>query len=257
MLLHLLSDLHLEFGPMPKDYAAPRGTDVVILAGDIGSGIQGIKWAIETFDVPVIYVAGNHEFYGDNRYFVKGYCKMREAAEDTDVIVLQNEMAVIAGVRFIGTTLWTDMNLYGNQPLMMVQAQGMMRDYDLIMRNPPANMNWSNKPLLPIHVVREYEIAMEFLTDALNQKHDGPTVVMTHHAPSEQSCIPEFNHDTANPLYASNLERFVEAMEPELWVHGHIHQSKDYMIGNTRIAVNPRGYYDETTNVNFNLLLEV
>lgn len=259
MKIHLLSDLHLEWGPMDSTYIPPKDADVIVLAGDIGSGTSGVKWAVNTFNKPVIYCAGNHEFYGPNRYFSKTFRKMKEVADGTDVVVLQNEMAVIDGVRFIGTTLWTDMNLWGNKPLMMVQAQGMMNDFKLIMCNPPEHMNWSNKPLLPIHVVREHEIAMSFLTDALNQKHDGPTVVVTHHAPSEQSCMPEFAGNPANPLYASKLEGFIEEMSPELWVHGHIHQSKDYMIDKTRIAVNSRGYYGDALNVNFDptLLLEV
>lgn len=260
MKLHLMSDLHLEFGPMPEDYVAPADADVILLPGDIGTGVQGVRWAAETFRlVPVIYVVGNHEFYGDGRYFSKHYRKMKEAAEGTSVHVLQNESVVIDGVRFVGTTLWTDMNLWGNAPLMEIQAQGKMNDYKRIMRNPPESMNWSNLPLLPYHTIYEHKVALEFLMDELAKDHNGPTVVLTHHAPSEESCNPEFEHDPSNPFYATNLERFVEQCGADLWVHGHIHQSKDYMIGETRVAVNPRGYADEAINVNFDpkLILEV
>jgi len=261
MKIHTISDLHFEFDPkMMKGYTPPVDADVVVLAGDIAPGVSGVKWAANTFQpTPTIYVGGNHEFYGANRYLSKGYRKLREAAEGTNVIVLQNDTVVIDGIRFIGTTLWTDMALYGNQPLMMIQAQGMMNDYRHIMSEPPRGMNWSNRPLMPVETVREHELAMEFLTDELNQEYDGPTVVVTHHAPSEQSCLPEFAGNPANPLYASNLDRFVEAMNPALWIHGHTHQSKDYMIGETRIVANPRGYYGDVVNVNFDpaLILEV
>lgn len=255
-----MSDLHFEFGPMDPSYKPPADAEVILLPGDIGTGIQGVKWAAETFRlVPTIYIAGNHEFYGDGRYLSKSYRKMKEAAEGTSVIILQNETVVIDSVRFIGTTLWTDMDLWGNAPLMMIQAQSEMNDYMCIMSEPPKGMKWSNKKLLPIHTVREHEIALAFLMDELAKDHNGPTVVLTHHAPSEESCMPEFAHDPFNPCYASNLDRFVEAMSPALWVHGHIHQSKDYMIGETRVAVNPRGYYSEALNVNFDpdLILEV
>jgi len=258
MKLYMISDLHLEFGPMPSNYKPPADADVVLLPGDIGVGLQGVRWAAETFDVPVIYVGGNHEFYGDGRYFSKHYRKMKEAAHGTNVTVLQNESVVIEGTRFIGTTLWTDMNLFGNVPLMEMQAFK-MNDYRCIMREPPTTMNWSNKPLLPMHTIHEHQIAMAFLMDELALDHDGPTVVLTHHAPSEESSKPEFEHDSSNPFYASNLERFVEQCGAALWVHGHIHQSKDYMIGETRVATNPRGYIGQELNVNFdpNLILEI
>lgn len=261
MKIHLLSDLHFEFDPkMMEGYTPPADANVVILAGDIAPGVSGVKWAADTFRLtPTLYLAGNHEFYGGGRYFSKGYRKLRKAAEGTNVIFLQNDTVVIDGVRFMGTTLWSDMALYGNQPLMMIQAQGMMNDFNRIMSEPPQGMNWSNKPLMPIEVVHEFQIAMEFLTNELNKEHDGPTVVVTHHAPSEQSCIPEFAGDPANPLYASNLERFIDVMKPVLWVHGHTHTSSDYMIGETRIVVNPRGYHGDSVNVNFDpsLILEV
>ena len=64
MKIHYLSDLHLEFGKMPKNYRVPAGTDVVVLAGDIGVGLAGLHWALLAFDCPVVYVAGNHEHYG-------------------------------------------------------------------------------------------------------------------------------------------------------------------------------------------------
>lgn len=260
MKLHLISDVHLEFGSMPDDYVAPKGTDVVLLPGDIGTGIQGIKWAAEIFRlIPTIYVAGNHEFYGDGRYFSKGYRKMKEAAEGTSVHVLQNESVIIDGVRFVGTTLWTDMALYGDPYLAALRAVIDMNDYKLIMSEPPEGMNWSNRPLKPVETIQQHRMAMDFLMVELNTKHDGPTVVLTHHSPSEQSCLPEFRGYQVNELYASKLDAFVEMVDVDLWVHGHIHQSKDYMIDGTRIAVNPRGYVGNTLNPNFDpkLLLEV
>lgn len=261
MKIHLLSDLHFEFdSQMMPDYKVPADAEVVILAGDISPGAKGLKWAVNTFNIPTLYIAGNHEFYQGGRYLSRVYGKLREAADGTNVIVLQNDTVVIDGVRFLGTTLWTDMNLHGNQPLMEIQAATMMNDYRLIMAEPPAHMNWSNKPLLPIHTIRENKIAMEFLTDELNKEHNGPTVVITHHTPSERSCWPEFKGDPSNPLYANGLDRFIAIMDPALWVHGHTHTSSDYIVGETRVVANPRGYHSmNAVNVNFDpaLILEV
>ena len=265
MKLALLSDLHLEFGPMSDGYEVPADADVILLAGDIGTGIQGVRWATHTFaPKPVVYVAGNHEFYKSGWYFSKGYRKMKEAAAGTSVHVLQNEAVVIDGVRFVGTTLWTDMKLYGDPYLAAIRAipdnsGNGMNDYKFIQSEPPSSMDWSNRPLKPIETIRAHATAMDFLMDELYKEHDGPTVVVTHHAPSEQSCLPEFAGCQANEFYASNLDRFADMCEAVLWVHGHIHQSKDYMLGETRVAVNPRGYVGDTLNPNFDpkLILEV
>jgi len=260
MKLHLLSDLHLEFGTMDTDYNPPADADVILLPGDIGVGLGGIRWAKETFRlIPTIYVPGNHEYYGGKRFFSKLHRKMAEATEGTNVHVLQNESIVIDGTRFIGTTLWTDMNLNGNRPLMEIEAVTKMNDYKFIKRDPPEGQNWSNKNLLPIHTIGAHEIALEYLMDELAKDHDGPTVVLTHHSPSELSCIPEYIRNPLNTFYASKLDAFVEQCGAALWVHGHVHQSKDYMIGETRVATNPRGYVGEELNPNFdpNLILEI
>lgn len=258
MKIHLVSDIHLEFCPGGKlSYEAPEGTDVVIVAGDTNPGVKGLMWAAETFGsangMPVIYLAGNHEFYGGRR-FNKHYAKMREKATDLRILFLQNDTVVIDGVRFLGTTLWTNFKLNGDQPLAMLKAAKAMNDYIYIRQGTSKEAK-----LTPQTVLGEHELAMEFLTKELSEEHDGTTVVVTHHAPSEESCYPEFARDASNVYYASSLENFVLEHSPELWVHGHIHQSKDYMIGDTRVAANPRGYDDGFVNANFdpNLLLEV
>lgn len=254
MKIHLLNDLHLEFsGGKFAGYVPPADADVVVLAGDIHPGVLGLMWAAETFDVPVICLAGNHEFYGKRRLF-KHYDKMHKKAAELGIHFLQNESIVIDGVRFLVATLWTDFNLIGNQPLAMVMAQTTMNDYKLILQN-----DRNSAKLLPATVLHEHNVSMEFLTEELNKDFDGPTVVATHHAPSEQSCLPDFRGDPNNFCYASNLERFVDTFDIALWVHGHVHGSVDYMIGDTRVACNPRGYVGHAENVNFdpNLLLEV
>jgi len=107
MKLHILSDLHTEF----TDFSAPdTGADVVILAGDIGVGLAGIEWAARRFpQVPVIYVPGNHEFYGHDI----GLTEQLKAAVPVDIHVLNNDTLELEGIRFLGCTLWTDFNLHG------------------------------------------------------------------------------------------------------------------------------------------------
>ncbi len=245
----LLSDIHLEFSGGKFDHTPPD-CDVVILAGDTAPGVAGLVWAAETFgDTPVISIAGNHEMYHQNRQMPRFYDKLHKKAKELGINFLQNETIVIGGVRFVCCTLWTDFSLVGNQPLAMLHAEGEMNDYQLIKQIGGGNLRAAT-------VLAEHEKSMEFLTEALATKFDGPTVVVTHHAPSEMSVGPHFKGRRENAFYASNLHRFIEVMDPTIWAHGHMHSSSDYMIFDTRIITNPRGYvgrpgYNDDFDPNF------
>src|SRR5687768_7021553 len=110
MRISVLSDLHLEFAPYAP---ASVRADVIVLAGDIHVGVKGIQWAQSAFgDTPVIYVAGNHEYYRQS--YPDHLKKMREAAEGTNVRFLENASTEIEGIVFLGCTLWTDFKLFGD-----------------------------------------------------------------------------------------------------------------------------------------------
>lgn len=107
MKIHLLSDIHLESGP----YELPAGLDcdVIVAAGDIGVGLQGLEW-LKTLGKPVVYVAGNHEYWSKRENPVDMFDlqdQLRAAAAGSNVHYLENDAVVIDGVRFIGATLWT------------------------------------------------------------------------------------------------------------------------------------------------------
>jgi predicted phosphohydrolase len=107
MKLQILSDLHTEFA----EFSPPEtGADVVILAGDIGVGLGGIEWAASQFpNQPVIYVPGNHEYYGHDITLIDELVKQ----SPENIHVLNNDAMVLNGVRFLGSTLWTDFRLDG------------------------------------------------------------------------------------------------------------------------------------------------
>ncbi len=248
-LIHALSDLHCEFG---KFKHSPPECDVVILSGDTHPGVAGIMWAQDTFpDHPVIYIPGNHEWYG-KRVFLRHIEKMREKAKGSNVHFLYNDTVEIDGVRFLGTTLWTDFNLYGNAPMHTVMAQMQMNDFKQILRRIGTPFTASDSAL-------EHEVAKQFLSEEFAKPFDGKTVVVGHHAPSELSVGENFRGDNLTPAYASRLENFILDHNPVLWTHGHIHSSSDYMIGDTRVLCNPRGYVGEHLNPDFdpNLVIEI
>ena len=251
MKIHPVSDVHNEFGVLKYN---PPECDVVVCAGDIHPGVAGVIWAGETYGSlagqPVIYVAGNHEFYGKRR-LNRHYEKMQEKADSLGVHFLQNKTVVIGGVRFIGCTLWTDFDLFGDQPLAMIRAHNRMNDYRQIL--------WDiGVPLTPHHILREFKTSFDFLQDELAKPFSGKTVVITHHAPCEQSCPPQYKGHGLNPCYASKLERFVEITKPNLWVHGHCHDATNYTVGNTNVVLNPRGYVGhEQTGFDDQLIIEI
>lgn len=240
--VHLLSDLHLDFS-MIKEHRAPEGTDVVVLAGDTHPGVLGVIWAAETFPgLPVLLILGNHEYYG-RRALDRHLRKMREKAEGTNVSVLDRQSVVVAGTRFVCATLWTDYDLHGDRELGMRYAlvgpdgQGGMNDYRRI-------CSTMNRDLRPWDLLGEHRAAVAFIRDELAAPFEGPTVVVTHHAPSARSLEGSLRHDAMSPCYASRLEWLIDECRPEAWFHGHIHQPQDYVVGQTRIRANPRGYVE-------------
>jgi hypothetical protein len=132
MRIHILSDLHLEFAPFEVNDV---GAEVVVFAGDIHTGKNGIKWILQaTVDRPAVYVLGNHEFYGQK--IPKLISEIKEAAQGTNVHVLENDKVEIGEVVFLGATLWTDFTLNGDPVLAEVAAQTGMTDFRRIRVTP-------------------------------------------------------------------------------------------------------------------------
>jgi len=229
MLLNFLSDLHLEFGPMPDKLP---GGDVLILSGDISSDCKTsfIERASESYE-HVIYVFGNHEYYGGEMDQVE--FTVRKSLEHCDnVHVLQNESVTLNGVTFHGTTLWTDMNK--ENPLTLHAVEQSMNDYYEIL--------YREFRFTALDALREHKIARKFLENSVKEDD----VVITHMAPSYLSIHPKYQHDMhLNGGYASDLSGLMLDANPQLWFHGHVHNSFDYTIGETRILCNPRGYKNE------------
>ncbi|CAB4122927.1 COG2129 Predicted phosphoesterases, related to the Icc protein [uncultured Caudovirales phage] len=240
MKIHIMSDLHLEVSTMDPAYTPPE-CDVVVLAGDIsnGKGVKGVEWAASTFSQPVVMVNGNHEFYSSTD--MEGHrLKLLDAASNTpNVTVLDNSHVDIGGVRFIGSTLWTDFNLYGTRDKHMEMAPYRMNDYHKIRTGAPHYMK-----LTPMQVLAAHQKARAYLTAELFMAKDKnlKPVVVSHHAPHPNSIVAAFDGDFCNPYYASDLTDLINVWKPPLWIHGHMHSSLDYMVDHTRVVCNPRGY---------------
>jgi Icc-related predicted phosphoesterase len=236
MRLHIFSDLHLEFAPanLPEVPA-----DVIVTAGDIHPGPEGLHWLRERFPVtPVVYVLGNHEFY---RQEIPGLVdELKMQAHGTNIHILENDRLDLGDVRFLGTTLWTDFELEGDLVAAQAEAAFQITDYRRI---------WLAKdgPMLRPRDSRQRHLqSRQWLAEQLAVAPGERTVVVTHHAPSRRSLKPDARHHPLIASYASDLQTLVEQSGVPLWIHGHIHHRSDYCIGNTRVIANPRGYPAES-----------
>lgn len=235
MRLQILSDIHLEFGERKFELDNP---DLLILAGDIHLGINGINWIRElTNDIPVIYVLGNHEYYKNS--YPKLIRKLKDSAENTNIHILENASIEFNGITFHGATLWTNFELYGDPRTAGFECQQKMNDYQLIKRDP----SYSKLRSIDTHVIHNESI--KWLEKSLSDSKTDFNVVVTHHAPSEKSILDKYKNDLVSAGFASNLDGFIEKTQPDLWIHGHVHACFDYSIGKTRIICNSRGYPGE------------
>ncbi len=232
--MHVLSDLHLEF----EEFEPPSvEADLVILAGDIGVGVRGVRWAKEAFgERPVVYVPGNHEYY---RNAIPALTeKLRIEAAGSNVHVLGNGVVEFGEISVLGSTLWTDLALNGNSTIGAAAVADAMVDFKLIRLSP------QYRRLRPADTVVFHRRAVNWLRSELSSR-GGESIVVTHHAPSAKSLSPIYEGDPVNAAFASDLEPLVNEFKPSLWVHGHSHHSVDYCLGATRVLCNPRGYPDE------------
>jgi predicted phosphodiesterase len=240
MRLNILSDLHLSRGALP---IPANEADVVILAGDIARPRDAVSWAAR-FGKPVLYVPGNHEFYGGS---VAGtVTELKRLTAGICIRVLDSDEAVIDGVRFLGTTLWTDFMLFGDaetRATAMQEAQRMMRDF--------SSIRIGEAPFTPEASAALFAQHVAWLEKKLGQPHAGPTVVITHHAPSRRSVHPRFAASLLSACFVSDAERLIDGTRARLWIHGHTHDSFDYVVNGTRVLCNPRGYAKNGVNENF------
>lgn len=242
MKLNILSDLHLGFGAMDRPV---NDADVVVLAGDIARPREAVAWALR-FDKPVLYVPGNHEFYGGS---IDGTLEeLQRLCAGTQVQLLDDRELVIGGVRFLGTTLWTDFALFDSpqqRAAAKAEAQRLLRDFSRIRTREASAALFT-----PDDAVALFGRHAAWLDSRLSTVHAGPTVVITHHAPSRHSIHPRFADTLLNACFVSDAAHLLGADRVSLWVHGHTHDSFDHRVNGTRVVCNPRGYARGGVNEN-------
>lgn len=219
----------------------------------------------------VIYVAGNHEHYhGDFARTISGL--KTKLGRFKNLHILDKEVFRLDDYVFIGSTLWTNMN--NEDPLTLYHMRSMMNDFVCVKnsnrytyRNVPLYkkdeddilvLDGAGKPMQigmkkkeevsrfsPEDAVEENKKCFEFIKHCVSEaKPNEKVIVVGHHTPSHKSCHPRYAHDEImNGGYHNNYEEYIiDHPQIKLWTHGHTHERYDYMIGDTRIVCNPRGY---------------
>jgi predicted phosphodiesterase len=216
----------------------PSCYDVVILAGDIHLGRKSIAWAAKVFppSKDVVLLLGNHEFYGEHLNRLR--LDLHDEVKQYPNIHLLDESSWQCGnVRFIGSTLWTDFQLFGSElsniERAMQESKRCINDFRTIRFG---NMGW----MTPGDSVTLHLVAVEYLQKQLETPFSGKTVVVTHHLPSMQSVSAQYKQELTSCAFASHLDHLVG--KADYWIHGHTHDSFDYMLGKCRVLCNPRGY---------------
>jgi predicted phosphodiesterase len=265
MKIKVVSDLHLEFSDI--NIKNDEGCDVLILSGDImvatdlhdhpetsynmysNVNLEDLGRRQRTalrfrdflkrcsFQFPhTVYVAGNHEFY-HGKWNQSLITLSNECAKFPNVYFLEAGSKKIDDVTFIGGTLWTDMNK--GDPLTLHAVRDMMNDFRVIKKDLEGYTN-----LKPADTVIRHKHMLGYIRSVVAEKHDEKFVVVGHHSPSKLSTHEQYaNEYLMNGAYSSDCTEFImDHPQIKLWTHGHTHHPFDYVVGETRIVCNPRGY---------------
>ena len=250
MKIQLLSDLHLEVHPHYRPVPAP-GADLLVLAGDIGSYQAGSQLADTDFGLgrfspkqgwptPVLYVPGNHEY--DGLEYDEAHARLRETCERLGLNWLEREMAVIDGVRFVGTTLWSDFEALVPASESLT-AQLKAREKALRAANFYLRKNSTlraGEHLLAEDLQHLGHECQAWLRQALAAPFDGTTVVVTHFAPSLRSADPRYGLTPGTAGFCNALDDLFP--RAQWWLHGHLHCPQDYVADGCRVVANTLGY---------------
>jgi predicted phosphodiesterase len=276
MRIQLFSDLHLERDPSFQPILHP-GTDVIVLAGDIGSyqarsrlqdddfGLVRFAPAASSCPARVLYVPGNHEF--DGIEYDEAYARLRGVCEQLGIDWLDGETIVVDGVRFIGSTLWADFDAVAGQEQDLTK-QLQARNKAFRAANYYLSKNTTLRDGEPVLAEGQRAMSLacqDWLRGALAAPFDGPTVAVTHYAPSLRSADPRYGVSPGTAGFCNSMDALIPYAD--VWMHGHLHCVNDYVVEGAidgrkrscRVVANPLGYASKGEQAAFrpDLIIEV
>lgn len=236
MIIRLFSDLHLDGRAYTITSQAHDPDAVLVLAGDLSGFHRDLKFITAVTDQfkYVLFVAGNHEFYGSDYFVVKKFWHGVDGDID-NFFFMDNRVEIIENVRFIGTTLWTDMD--GGNPLTCMDVQKALNDYYVIL--------YKQRRLMVVDTIGFHNEAMRFLNKELAAPFDGETVVISHHSPSWTLITQVHRYSGVNAGFHANADQLFYDHEIGYWFYGHTHVSQTIKINGVPVISNQRGYVGE------------
>lgn len=250
MKLQLLSDLHLEVHPRLRIAPVPSA-DLLVLAGDIGSYQPGSRLEDTDFGLgrfsprhgwptPVLYVPGNHEYDGGDFDIV--HQRLRAVCEALGMQWLERQTLAIGGVRFAGTTLWSDFDALvepSDDNATAFKKRGKaMRAANFYLEKAAIRRNGEVFLAEPLRA--HALVCQAWLRAALETPFDGPTVAITHFAPTLASADARYGLKPGTAGFCNSLDDLLP--RAALWLHGHLHCAFDYHKDGCRVVANPLGY---------------
>ncbi len=259
MKVGIFSDLHAEFDENCCNFK-DLNCDLIVLAGDIHRWNKSVEWIKKNFpeDKKIIYVAGNHEFYGTTIDKGIEFLK-KEASKTNNIIFLEREEFVENDIVFLGTTLWSDFNLFGDFHKIKGIIKAKLNDFSMIKTENGERLN-------PENLRDRFFQSLNFLEEKLKQNKDKKIVIITHNAPSIKAIDPSvlslqnsYEYRKLAAAFASTLDYLMkENSNIKLWIYGHTHYSTQFTIGKTITVSNQKGYpFEENKNFRKDLVFQV
>lgn len=235
MQFELVSDLHLEMDRERKVFPA-LGSDVLVVAGDLHVGAANVYRDLVHYGKlykHIVYVPGNHEYYGSSLAEFNSQLRLL-LSKHPNIHFLNNQFVDIDGVRFIGSTLWTN---FRYNPLAMMAAKTLIADFKQI------------KDFTPELSAKEFYQSKEFIKFAYESSQN-PKVIVSHFLPATECIHSKYAHENLiNNYFSNNLGEWISSLENTVWVYGHSHDPMDIVIGETRLVCNPLGYSPDNSYI--------
>jgi predicted phosphohydrolase len=238
------SDLHLEFQEnrnfLANNPLIIKG-NILLLAGDIipftvmDKHAGFFSWAADNFEY-TYWIPGNHEYYHSD---IENRSGIINEKIRTNVFLVNNQSITLQDLRIIFTTLWSKIS-----PANYRTVQRSISDFQVIKSG--------RKKFDPEHFNQLHQDALQFLTTACEEKHEGKTVVVTHHVPTFMNYPEIYKGSDLNDVFGVELYDLIEQSRSNYWIYGHHHQNiPEFEVGSTLMITNQLGYVQLGENAGF------
>lgn len=258
MKIQIFSDVHADINKIqsPSEILdTSEKVDLFIDAGDTGSLLATKNFYQNQFwkNKQSVFIGGNHLCYGVDKTLSQVEDELRnEFHINNNVTFLQNEEKHFDDIIVLGTTLWTDFNVFNNKQFHMKVCNKSINDFRSVLYT-------EDSYLTPKNVITLHNLSKKYIHKRLIKNPNKKFIIVTHHTPSLRSAATKYLNDPITAGFCNNMESFIkEHNNILLWIHGHVHNNCSYFIDKTPVVCNPLGYvrFGEMSGFLNNAILE-